>query len=264
MVLGAVATAVAANLLGGLPWFLIVPLSLAAGCLVGALWALGPAWLQTRFEVPLLITTLLLNYVAIYLAAYLAADPLRDLSGGAAVPQTVTIPEAAQLPLLPMDGRVHIGVVVLLILPIVVWWFLRRTVLGYELRMTGHNPFFAEYGGVDRRRTILRTMLLSGAICGAAGALVVLGVQYRYLDGMITTAGWAWTGFTAALLAAGDPLGTLVSGVFLIALEVGAASMERQTDVPLSVVEIVQAAIILMVAIRLTLGAWLARRLRAS
>ena len=261
MIAAGVTTAVAANLLGGLPAPLGIAGAVVAGCIAGALWALLAAWIQVRFEVPLLITTLLLNYVMIAFSAYLVAYPLRDLGGGAAVSQTVTIPEVFQLPFLAAGGRLHAGVLLLLVLPIVAWWWLRRTATGYELRMTGANPLFAEYGGVDRRQVILRTMALSGAICGLAGAVLVLGVHYRYIDATFTGPGYAWSGFTAALLAAGDPLTTLVTGVFLAALEVGSAGMERRTDIPLQVVDIVQAAIILMIAVRVALGRWLNRRL---
>ena len=86
-------------------------------------------------------------------------------------------------------GRLHAGVLVLLVLPLVAWWLQRRTVLGYEMRMTGHNRWFADYGGVDGRRTVLLTMLISGAVCGLAGALLVLGVHYRYIDNSIIGAG---------------------------------------------------------------------------
>jgi simple sugar transport system permease protein len=104
-------------------------------------------------------------------------------------------------------------------------------------------------------------MLLSGAVCGLAGALIVLGVHQRYIDNSITAPGYAWTGFTAALLAGGEPVGTLVAGLFLSGLQTGAAGMERNTDIPLQVVDVVQACIILMIAIRLTLGRWLGRRM---
>jgi simple sugar transport system permease protein len=171
------------------------------------------------------------------------------------------IPEAAQLPFLVPGGRLHAGVLVLLVLPFVAWWLQRRTVIGYEMRMTGHNPQFSEYGGVNRKRITHRTMLLSGAVCGLAGALVVLGIHYRYIDASITQPGYAWTGFTATLLAVADPIWTLAAGVFLGGLDVGAAAMERRTQIPIQVVDIVQASIILMVAIRVTLGRWLSRRL---
>ncbi|MFN8619581.1 MAG: ABC transporter permease [Chloroflexota bacterium] len=262
MIVSGVMTAVAASTFGGLPAPLLILVSVALGCAAGALWALIGAWLEVRFEVPLLITSLLLNYVAIAFSAYLVSYPLRDLSGGAALAQTVMIPDAAQLPNLLGITRLHIGVLLMLVLPLVTAWWMSRTSTGYELRMTGHNPLFAEYGGVSRRRVVLRTMALSGALCGLSGAIVVLGVHHRYIDSSITGPGYAWNGFTAALLAGGDPLTTLVSGVFLAALDVGAAGMERKADIPIQVVDIVQASIILMIAIRLTLGRWLGRRFR--
>jgi simple sugar transport system permease protein len=209
--------------------------------------------------VPLLITTLLLNYVGALLAAWLVAYPLREVGGGVA--QTPTIPDLTQLPYLAPGGRLHAGVLLLVLLPLGAWWLLGRTVAGYEMRMTGLNAAFSEYGGVDGRRTLLRAMVLSGAVCGLAGAIVVLGVHHRYIDGSITAPGYAWTGFTAALLAGGDPLGTLVAGLFLAGLQTGAAGMERNTDIPFQIVDVVQACIILMIAIRLTLGRWIGRRM---
>jgi simple sugar transport system permease protein len=220
-----------------------------------------PAVWEAFLRVPLVVTTLLLNYVAALLAAYLASYPLRDLSGGAALAQTVAIPVDAQLPYLVPGGRLHAGVLVLIVLPVIAWWFQRRTVIGYEMRMTGHNRWFAEYGGVNGRRTVLLTMLLSGAVCGLAGTLLVLGVHYRYIDNSIVGPGYAWTGFTAALLAFADPIGSLFAGLFLSALEVGAAGMERRADIPIQIVDILQAAIILTISIRLVLGRWVGRRL---
>jgi simple sugar transport system permease protein len=259
MIMAAVTTAVVAGWVGDLPAPLAVLLAAAAGALAGAAWALGPTLLQIRFEVPLLISTLLLNYIAALLGAWLVSYPLREAGGGAA--QTATIPDVTQLPYLVPGGRLHAGVLLLVLLPIGAWWLLGRTVAGYEMRMTGLNAAFSEYGGVNGRRTLLRAMLLSGAVCGLAGAMLVLGVHHRYIDGSITAPGYAWTGFTAMLLAGGDPLGTLISGLFLAGLDTGAAGMERNTDIPLQVVDVVQACIILMISIRLTLGRWVGRRL---
>ena len=259
MVVAAVVTAVVAGWSGDLPMPVGILLAVGAGCLAGAAWALVPTLLQLRFEVPLLITTLLLNYVGVLFAAWLVSYPLREVGGGVA--QTPTIPDPTQLPYLAPGGRLHAGVLLLVVLPVVAWWLLGRTVAGYEMRMTGLNTAFAEYGGVNGRRTLLRAMLLSGAVCGLAGALIVLGVHHRYIDGSVTAPGYAWTGFTAALLAGGEPIATLVAGLFLAGLETGAAGMERNTDIPFQIVAVVQACIILMIAIRLTLGRWIGRHL---
>ena len=257
MILGALAAAVAALAVPGLP-FPIAPLvALLVGCLAGAVWALLPGVLDTRLGVPMLITTLLLNYVGALFAAWVVTYPLRDVSAGG-VAQTPIVPEAAWLPGLP-GTRLHLGVLAIVVLPFVVRWFLARTVAGYEFRMVGHNRAFADYGGIPAAGRVLTATLLSGAICGLAGAIVVLGVNHRYIEGVITTSGWAWSGFTAAILTGANPVLTLVAGLFLGGLEVGATGMARSTDVPLQLVDVVQATIILVVAIRVAIR-WRVRR----
>jgi len=149
--------------------------------------------------------------------------------------------------------------VALVILPLAVAWLMRRTVLGYELRMTGANRLFAEYGGVDVARRVVGATLLSGAICGLAGAIIVLGLNHRYIDTFVTASGFAWSGFIAAILTLASPIATVLAGLFLGALQVGAAGMTRATDVPLQVVDVVQAAFILVVAVRPAIRAGLRR-----
>ena len=261
MIMGALAAATVGVTFGSLPWPILLILVAAAGCIAGGALAWLPGWWQVRFDVPLLITTLLLNYIAALFAAYLVTYPLRDLAAGG-LAETKMIPESIQLPWLFGEPRLHVGLFVALLLPLGVWWFQRRTVLGYVMRMTGFNPRFAEYGGVNMPRTILTTMSISGAICGLAGVVLVLGVNYRYVDGTITSAGYAWSGFTAALLALANPLYTVVGGVFLAALDVGAAGMERRTSVPLQLVDVVKASIILMIAVRVAIAIGLRRALR--
>jgi general nucleoside transport system permease protein len=261
MIVGALAGATIGVAFAGLPWPLLIVLVVIAGSAAGGALAWLPGWWQVRFEVPLLITTLLLNYIAALFAAYLVTYPLRDLAAGG-LAETRMIPESIQLPWLFDEPRLHIGLVVALLLPLALAWFQRRTVMGYVMRITGLNPRFAEYGGVNMPRTIFTTMAISGAICGLAGVVQVLGVNYRYVDGTITSAGYAWSGFTAALLAAANPLYTVIGGVFLGALDVGAAGMERRTSVPLQLVDVVKAAIILMIAVRLAIAIGLRRILR--
>jgi simple sugar transport system permease protein len=260
MILGALAGAVVGTTLPGLPWPLLIVLVVAAGCLAGGAYAVLPGWWQVRFAVPLLITTLLLNYIATLFAAYLVTYPLRDVAAGG-LAETKMIPASIQLPYLFDESRLHIGLFIALLLPLGVAWFQRRTVLGYVMRITGLNPRFAEYGGVNMPRTILTTMFISGALCGLAGVVQVLGVNYRFVDGTINSAGYAWSGFAAALLALGNPIYTVIAGVFLGALDVGAAGMARRTSVPLQLVDVVQASIILMVAVRVTIAGGLRRLL---
>jgi general nucleoside transport system permease protein len=258
MIAGALVGAVSANALPPLPPPLGLMLALAAGCLAGALWALGPALLEVRLGVPMLITTLLLNYVAALLAAWVVTYPLRDLAAGG-LAQTAMVPDATWLPEL-VGTRLHAGVVLILLLPLAAAWALRRTVAGYELRMVGANREFAEYGGVDAGRTIVGATLVSGALCGLAGVVLVLGVNHRYIDGLVTSAGFAWSGFIAAILALASPILTVVAALFLGALQVGGQGMTRATSVPLQLVDVIQATVILVVAVRAGIQAVVGRR----
>ena len=262
MVFGALATAVVGHALEPLPGVVALLAAVLAGMVAGALWAVLPGWWEAWLRVPLVITTLLLNYVAALFATYIAAYPLRDRSGGSTLAQTAELPSAMQLPIVVSGTPLHAGVFVALLLPIALLWLLSRTSFGYVMRMTGLNRDFAEAGGVPMRRTIVTTMALSGAICGLAGSLLVLGQTYRYLDGSIVGPGTAWTGLTAAMLAAFSPIFTVVAGFFLSALQVGGSGLQLSTNVPLQLVNVIQAVIILMVSIRLWMGR-VARRRRA-
>jgi len=263
MVLGALATSVVGHALEPLPGVIAFVAAVVSGMAAGALWAVLPGWWEARLRVPLVVTTLLLNYVAALFATYIASYPLRDRSGGSTLAQTAELPTSLQLPIVVSGTPLHAGVFVALLLPVGVWWLLSRTSVGYVMRMTGLNRDFAEAGGVPMKRTIVTTMALSGAICGLAGTLLVLGQTYRYLDGSIVGPGIAWTGLTAGMLAAFNPVFTAVAAFFLSALQVGGAGLQLSTNVPLQLVNVIQAVIILMVAIRLWMGR-VARRRRAA
>ena len=262
MIMGAIAAAVVGIAFRDLPAPLLLPMAVGAGCLAGALWAALSGWWQAWYGVPILITSLLLNFVAALFGAYLTSYPLRVVGASSGVAATPMVAEAIQLPPLLDGTRLHAGVLAMVVIALGVAWFQRRTVLGYSMRMTGHNPHFAEYGGIDLRRTTLQTMMISGAICGLAGVLLVLGIHFRYVDTSITAPGYAWTGFTAALLAASHPIYTVFSGIFLAGLEVGATGMERNTMVPLQLVDVVQGIVILMVGTRVGIETLMRRAVR--
>lgn len=264
MVMGSLASAAIATPLGGIPGPFGIAIALAVGCLAGAAWAFLPAVLEVRLEVPMLITTLLMNYIGALFAAWVATYPLRDLTGGAAVAQTAIIPQQLWLPIVLTGTRLHAGIIALVVLPLLVVWLMRRTVLGYELRMTGANRLFAEYGGINAGRRVIVATLLSGAVCGLGGGLIVLGLNHRYIDTFVTSSGFAWSGFIAAILTLASPIATVLAGLFLGGLQVGAAGMTRATNVPLQVVDVVQAAIILVVAVRPAIRGALRRAFRVD
>ncbi|MCR8642772.1 ABC transporter permease [Paenibacillus sp. N1-5-1-14] len=251
LVLGGVAAALTALYLPGPGWVKLIG-ALLAGIVSGGLWSAFAGWLDAKFKVNLLITTLLLNYVATLLAGYLVANPFKDTKGSAALAQSAMIDKSTWLPKLMAGSSLHVGFIIAVIATIVLFWMMRSTVFGYEMNMTGSNPFFAMYGGVKSVSMVVTTMFISGGLAGLAGAVEVLGMQYRYLDGALTSPNYAWSGLMAALLAGSNPIGTALAAVLLAALQTGAMGVERNTEVPLEIASVIQAVIVVFVSAKIS------------
>lgn len=262
IVLGALAAASAALYLPGpAPVRLIA--AIASGMAAGGLWSAFAGWLDARFRLNLLITTLLMNYIAVLFAGYMVSFPLKE-QGGSGAAQTAMIAKELWLPKLVSGATVHAGFLAAVAAAVLLAVFLRSTVKGYEIRMTGSNPFFAMYGGVRRNRVMFLAMLASGALAGLAGAFEVLGTQYRYMDQMLTSPGYAWSGIMAALISGSNPIGTAVAALLLAALQTGGMGVERNTDIPLEISNIIQAALILFVSAKVTLSLFRLKKERAA
>ncbi|WP_102716478.1 ABC transporter permease [Paenibacillus castaneae] len=251
MVLGALSAALTAIYLPGPGWFKLVA-AIMAGIISGGIWSAFAGWLDAKYKMNLLITTLLLNYIATLFAGYIVSYPLKDRSGSAAMAQTVMIDKSVWLPKLFHGMSVHGGFIIAAVSAVLLFFFMKFTVKGYEIRMLGGNPLFASYGGVQRGKMMLLSMFVSGGFAGLAGSVEVLGTQYRYIDSALTSPGYAWSGIMATLLAGSHPLGTAVAAILLAALQTGGMGMERNTDVPLEVSSIIQAVLILFVSAKLS------------
>lgn len=251
MVLGALSAAVTAIYLPGPGWLRLIG-ALLAGMLASGLWSALAGWMDAKFRMNLLITTLLLNYIATYFAGYIVTYPLKDTTGSAAMAQTVMLDKSTWLPKLFQGYSLHAGFLLAVIGTVLLYLFMKHTVKGYEIRMLGGNPLFASYGGVQRGKLMLVSMFVSGGLAGLAGSVEVLGTQYRYLDGALTSPGYAWSGIMATLLAGSNPIGTALAAILIAALQTGGMGMERNTDVPLEVSSIIQAVLILFVSAKLT------------
>ncbi|HZQ09297.1 MAG TPA: ABC transporter permease [Anaerolineae bacterium] len=245
MVLGAL-TAALVGLYVPLPAPVLVILALVAAMGVGGVWAWLPAWAQFRVGVPLLISTLLLNYPASYFASYMVTHVVRDVPSG--MTQTYMIPDPLHFPKILSGTQLHVGIFITLAVVLLTWFVIARTVVGYRLRMMGLNAQFTRYGGVNMNRLGYGIMFASGAIAGLVGAIEVLGVNYRYIDGALQSPQYAWVGLMAALLVNSSPLGVLLAGLFFSAVQTGGFGMERATDVPRELARVLQALIILLIA----------------
>lgn len=254
--IGALAAAAAALYIPGLPAILHVAVVLVAGALGGAAFGAIPGYCKAVYAADEIVVTLMLNFVAVLTVSYLVAGPMID-PGGGGFPQTAFVPESARLPGILPPSRLHLGFFIALALAVASWAFLRRTTLGYEIRMSGLNPEFARYGGISPRRAIILAMVVSGGLAGVAGALQVIGDQGRLIDRFSSQYGFV--GILIALLARNNPLFVPLAAIFYAYLETGAAVMEQTTDVPREVVIVVQAILFLLITSQALL-LWLRRR----
>lgn len=248
MVLGGLAGTLVAIYVPG-PGAIVVPLAVAAGGLIGAAWGTISALGQTRLQLPILISSLLLNYPARAIASYLVRFPFADPTVTSA--STVQVPRAHRIGHFP--GGLSVSLVAVLVLVLAVWIYNNRSVWGYETRMSGLNPLFARYGGVQVNRQTVRVMALSGAIAGAVGTHLVIGDVGRFLDGDLVRTGFAWTGLLVALLAGFRPDAILIAGAFFAALQVGGSAMQRNADVSEQISQVIQAIVIVALASRIVL-----------
>jgi ABC-type uncharacterized transport system permease subunit len=232
------------------PGALVSIAALIAAAFGAGLYATLAAWGEARHGIPMLISSLLLSYPAVGVTSYLARFPFRDVATG--LPQTAMIPTEARLPVL--SGALSAGSLVIAAIAAAAVFVDRLTVAGYELRMRGKNPRFAAYGGVRLERQAIGTMFVSGAIAGLVGAIVVLGSQFRFIDGALLTPAYTWSGLMAALLVRGEPAGGILAGLFFAALQTGGFAMQRETSVPRVLTLVLQAIVILFLAMRQGVG----------
>ncbi len=244
---GIAATFVALFLSDQLPGFATIPLMILLGMLAGALWGLIPALLKAYIGVNEILTTLMMNYIAILFVEYLYLGPWRDPEGFG-FPGTAPFPEEALLP--RMWGRVHLGLVFALVAVVIVWFILSRTQWGYEIRVIGENARAARYTGISIGKNILLVMLLSGGLAGLAGVLELAGIARRLYQGL--TVGYGFTGIIIAWLANLNPWGVMFVSFLMGALVIGGDQLQVAMQTPAAVAEVLQGAILFFV-----LGGWI-------
>lgn len=197
-----------------LPGPLVIPTMFIAGFACGALWGLLPTLLRLRLDVNEVITTLMMNYIAIFVVAWLIHGPWKgETTLGFAY--TDTFPDAAWLPLLP-GSRVHWPTLVIgLALAVGLAFFLARTRLGFEIRVLGGNPAAARYAGISPSRTLLVAMLISAGAAGLAGVGEVAGIHHKLLFPTQVSLGYGYAAIIVAWLARGSPLAAILTALFL-------------------------------------------------
>lgn len=243
--MGAVAATWVGQLVAGWPSVVAIPAVLAAAMMAGLLWIVVPVVLKLQFGVLEVITTLLLNFVAVEVVSWMVSGPLQE--SARTYPQSNPIAAAARLPLLP-GARLHLGFVIGLVLAALLWFVLRRTLWGFQLRAVGLGPRAAEVSGrVNTGRMIGVALLLSGAIAGLGGGIEITGVTRALFQNL--SPGYGFTAIAVALLARLHPLGIVAAGILFGALEAGAGAMQREVGVPAVAVFVVQAWVVVVMAV---------------
>ena len=261
MIAGAVGGVSAALFFKDAPGIIAVPAALVCGFIAGGLYGGLAGWLKAYFNVNEILSTIMLNQVAVQIMNFLLNGLLLDPSeaGTNHIPKTARIAESVELPRLALTlgdfslfekTRLHWGFIIAIILAIVVYILLWRTTLGYRIRAVGENERAARYAGISVKRHMMMAMFLAGGCAGLAGVVQVLGLTYRLqTDGSTAgfTANAGFNGIVAALFGGLNPVGAIPASAFFGGLLVGAQKMQRDLGVPASLITAINGLIVVFV-----------------
>ncbi len=237
--MGAVgAVAVAANMQHSPP-ALAIPAALAGGALAGAAWGFVPGFLKAVSGAHEVVTTIMMNYIALASLAWIVQGPLKEM--GSNPPTTPDVGPAA-LPIF-LGSTGHLGILIAFGAVPIAWFLLFRTTRGFEIRAVGANPDAARYAGVNPRLMIVLTMSIAGMLAGLAGACTILGVSHRMNTTFQTKVGF--DSITVALLGRSNPIGILFAALLFGAMRAGAPPMQINAGIPVELVDFIQALILL-------------------
>lgn len=224
------------------PAWLALPLVVMGGILAGMAWATVPALMKVWLNIDEVVTTLLLNYVAIFLVSAILNGPWRDPISQ--WPQSPEIAASAIFPRLIPRSRLHLGFILAILVVFGVWYLLSRTSFGLKMKAVGFNREAARFSGINVERTLLTVALISGGIAGLAGASEVAGIHFHLIDAI--SPGYGYTGIIIATLGALNPIGVSLAAVFIGLIDTGAQTVSRALGVPIYLGDVLQATLLLV------------------
>ncbi len=280
LIVGALlATYVGLQLGGRLPGFLVIIIGLLAGAFMGGVWAAIAGVLKAYLSVNEILSTIMLNAIAVQIGYFLLRGPMIDpaeLAAGTNIPHSARLEKALDMPrftdvaqqlglsgsaddlgitgflseiygVLVEPTRLHTGFLFAILMAILVYVFLWRTTIGYRIRAVGLNPHASRYAGINVKRNLILSITLSGALAGLAGAVEILGLHHRMFEPAAVSAGYGFTGIVAALLGKLHPLGIIPSSILFGGLLVGGDKMQRAMQVPQVLIQVILGLVVLFV-----------------
>jgi len=249
-----------------LPGYMLLPSTIIMGFLAGAAWGFIPGILKVRFSVNEILSTVMMNAIAIQIMNFLLRGPLMDPVGiaeGTFLPQSERLPRQVWLPRLVPQTLLHAGAIIAVVLAVAVYIFLWRTTIGYRIRAVGLNREASRHAGINVPVYQALALTLAGGFAGLAGVFEVIGVQHRLMDGI--TSGYGFSGIVAALFGGLHPLGLIPASWLFGSLLVGADKMQRAVQVPSALIDTVLGLIVMfVVGSNLLSRRWSARRTIAA
>lgn len=233
--------------LKGLPPYLHITICLLGGAFAGMLFALIPAIIKAYLDVDEMVSTLMLNYVAILFTTWLASYPYR--AAGSSNPETNRIEDSAILLRFSDESQLHLGFFLAILVFVIIYILLKKTILGYQITSIGKNKSFSQFVGMNVSKKIVLIMTISGIISGLGGAVEVMGTHGKFVSGF--SADYGWTGLTIALIGRFNPVGVLAGSFLFGILKNGGSSMEIMTGVPRSLISIIEGLIVLFFTVDL-------------
>jgi len=238
-----------------LPRAVALPVIMLSGMIGGAVWGFFPGILKSKFGVSELLSTVMFNYIATQFYAYCLRVPLLDpaVAGGSGDPQTVKLSETEWLSRisdlfdgLPKGTRFHTGIFIALVLAVLVYLFMWKTPTGFKMRAAGASDRAARYGGISVNKYLVLAMCISGACCGLAGTVEILGVHHRGLGNC--TGGYGFSGIVVALFGGLHPLGVIPAAFFFAVISYGCSALQiNKIPVPSNMIDVLQGLVILVI-----------------
>ncbi len=245
---GGFAAGIVAVQLSGLPSIALKLICITTAAVFGMAYAWIAAVLKVKFRANEMVVTMMMNYALAKVLEYLATTVFRDTGNGYVC--TSIVPENAMFSRIFGKSRLTVFFFFVVIILAIIYILMKKSRLGYEITSMGKNFEFAEATGMNVGRTIIKIMLISGALAGIAGGGWMLEDQYRYTLSFSANPGLGWDGMLIALLGGHDPIGILIAAIFYAALKTGADSINMYTNVPKEIIALIQGLIILFLAVK--------------